>query len=383
MATPITALLGTVFEYSDAAVLGSQAIETSIYTGIYTRKRRSHNDPPFAKRVRQTGGIRTRPAGPAQPTPSDPYQSPGRKRAQPPSTVTPSPASKRPNMSTYTRHRSINHATGDQSHGLGERSGTGLIRRQNERCCKLYVSRLALPYIDPDIDMTHTANKGSLLIKGWKIHKEFHGMPSDSSNQPNPTARGSASHMGPCIVNWALLQFKCPVLPAGEGETVDRPHDDLVAKFFTEEAIPGQYSAPFIELPDKMINPDPSQPFDQSDGYAAAWNDKWIHGSLNNKNVEWKVLCRKRLPIQQIKSMFNGDTNQKCRATIHQYFRMPQRVYLEQNNPNTWQHPIYEVWWYTPINLQGLRSWPTENSASADQFESFTRTTCYYKELTH
>lgn len=355
MATPITAFLGSAFDLSEGAVLGLQQEELRGQQYLAQRLKRNQFNRQHPGAIRYTTPAKR--GNPIHITPSPTK----RQRTNP----TAAPGNMNIPPHGYVARRPV-PVRGDQSHGWGERVTDSARAEDNQHCGKMYIYRLPLPDVVPGNAIANTTDKGSFKIKGWKIHREFHGKNSENATL-NPTTgqdRPSTQHMGPCVVNWALVQWNCAVSNANALA-------ELKQRFWVNHASDGDYYRAFLELP----------PVAPTNTTVQTYDVDWLSGSINTRSTNYRVLCRKRFPIMQIKAAHSGDTWQRTRATVATYIKADQRVYLFENLKDNWDKPVFEVVWYTPINANVLLSWPT--TANANQFNTISRHTTYYRELTH
>lgn len=151
----------------DAIETGAAVIGQRLYNYGYRKRHPLDRSYPSAKRVQQSYGIVPR----------------KRKRSKSMSEVTP-----------RGRSRSFDHHMSDPSHGTGESQSTVELREQDIRVGKLYVDRVELPFQGTNVNQP----ENNYMIKGIKIHHEWHGKFSDNSTSVSATPTG---HMGPCVIN--------------------------------------------------------------------------------------------------------------------------------------------------------------------------------------
>ncbi|UOF80605.1 putative capsid protein [Naiadivirus wakense] len=339
------------------AVLGTAVAEDTgqAYIGARIYKRRHpHWELPRSKRVKNSYGFRTRPAGP--------FSSPAKGRPLT-TTVTPSPKRHRgPNM-PFHKSSTIPHVMGDKSHGSNEMHTEDDVKVQYNqlRCGELYYQRIVLPPLSADND-DQNARDCSIFLKGLKVHREWYANASNAANAID-------GYVGPMIINWALIQWNCPI-------AVDQGGDkktELLSRFFTDYNDPTKFHAPFNEYP--TSGPLLGTEFDM----------KHIDGNMSDKN-DYRILARRRKMFRQFLYSTGGiaQGTTKTTARIKEYFKMPQRVYLEGGDEYNWSHPIWEIWWVTPQNpLIMAKGWTTTPGQVCNHYTSYNRHTTYYKEIKH
>jgi len=330
----------------DAVEVGTGLTSQRLYNRFYRKRHPLGHTNPGGKRIKSTAGFTPtkRPLG---------------------STVTPSP--KRSKMPVH-RSSTIPHAMGDKAHGGNEMhtEDDKKIEYTNLRAIKLYFHRIALPPASID-NLSINRRDNNILLKGVKIHRVFHGV------QTAGTA-GDFGYIGPMVVNWALIQWNCPININNEQAELDMM-TELKSKFFADATDNDKWWAPF----DEGLAGGP---------YLDAWYDlKHINGSMCDKN-NYRILARKRKMLSQFATITGNWANQAVRcpttATIQHYFKMPQRIYLEGGDPATWSHPIYEIWWATPQNPNMAKlGWPTVAGGNARHYNSYNRHCTYFKEIPH
>lgn len=288
-------------------------------------------------------------------------------------TVSPIRRPARPHMPTmsHAASQTISHHMSDISHGTGMSNSNS--SRGNFtgglRCGQLYASRVHLPP-PSTTDQEVNARANHIKLKGIKIHREFHTKMSTSNFNVGGTIDyrpGEFGYMGPMVINWALIQFKCQKDPGAEGGDVNIA-DALKPQFWNDDSGTTNWFAPYTEWEPNSNTVDPKDLFDT----------KNIYGSLCHHN-DYRVLARKRMGFSQYLP-FNH-MNAKTTAVVHRYFKMPQRIYLEGGDINTWEHPIYEIWWATPINRDFLLNWPDTAGQNAVQFVTFSKNTVYFRDI--
>lgn len=333
------ATLGTI-----ASIASGDALETGVALG--------------AQRIYNYGYRKTHPLT---------HTNPGAKRARskggsfPPGQY---PSPKRLKMSTPTRSRSIDHHMSDASHGTSISNSNSTIgaRLDNLRVGKLYARRWQLPG-QSNLPERINVRDGNIRVSGIKVHREFTGVHCDNTLTPTQSSTG---YMGPMVLNWALIQFKCQVSETDDSVTATR----LLAKFFTDDTANNLWYAPFVEYPDN------GTPATLKSGYDV----KHIWGNMCKHN-DYRILARKRCKFHQIQDNgVRGSHNNQTKCTIHQFYRMPQNIYLEDpQNLLTWEHPIFEIWWATPQNMHFLENYPS--TGVPDHYETQWKNTTYFKKI--
>lgn len=269
-------------------------------------------------------------------------------------------------MATYPNTKRIKHHARQPK----QRSGEGFNQvkyRDTLRVGNLLATRLKLPDTEDTVMTDHPRNlrERDIYLKGYKIDAQWFGKPSntvDVTNQ-NPSPIG---FMGMCVVNMALLQFHCPVK-----DTETEVATALLGEWWASHEGTQNKSRAFTGLQGNEAT------------YTDArnkWQDYWLSGRINPHHSKgFRVLARERCMLQQILQNGTGGPGQKNQGRIAKYFRIPQHIYLHNNDEANWEHPIYMVTWISPLNYNYLRNYPT--SGVADQFEEYTRITCYYKDI--
>lgn len=241
------------------------------------------------------------------------------------------------------------------------------------RIGKLYWNRLRLPAQE-----TFVGSKGRerhIYIKGFKIDAEWFGKHANSVDVTNPQEH-PRGFMGPCVINYALIQMNCPQ-PLDPDPTDEFADDPIWLNFWEDwwsSHENDNQSRNFLQVSDV----EPS-------GAKAKWQDYWIHGQINPRHPKgFKILARERTVCQQILQNGAGGPGQKNWGRVSKYYRIPQQVYLHNNEEAAWLYPIYSVFWISPLNPEMLLNYPkTENAAlgKVRQFDFKQRVHCYFKEL--
>jgi len=344
------ALYGAVTLGNLAAISGGDALETGVALTsqrIYNRGYRYYHPlgPKYegAKPVYNSYGLKT----------STPAKRPGT------SLVSPSPGQRqRTSGSMAARSRSINHHMSDKSHGTGQSytANAKKVKNSNLGYGKLYWSRIVLPPAATS-DANINRRDNNILLKGVKINRYFYG-------QSATKVSSTQGYCGPAVINWALIQFNCR-LESGAPETTK--FDEVKTKFFADTNSNDLWYAPFDEWPSNTF-------------LGTTFDLKMIDAPMSDKN-DYRILTRKRMSIDQFTL---NDTNPHPGKTsrVHKYFRMPQRIYLEAGDLDTWEHPIYEVWWGCPINEKWVEiTYPTTGTAT--HYTTSSRNQVYFNELNH
>jgi len=352
-----SATLGTL-----ATISGGQALDTGVAVTsqrLYNRGYRyyhpiEHTDRSYARPVKR---YRLGPPGATIGT----YDSPPPK--EPPHKAPGAPRKHSANMSHVTHRKPGVGIETDKPHSMtGVEKFEPDVRGelfQNLRYGKLYSRRITLPPQKAGGDDDINRRSTSIYLKGIKIHRHFEGLDVFASE-----GRGD---MGPAVMNWALIQFKCAKDPADDTALIEA----LKLKFFTQANDPDVWYHPYEDWPD---NAAVTNPFD-------IYDMKHIHGTIN-QHTDFNILARKRLPIAQWFNLTTGKENRKTIARVRHYFKVPQRIYLEGSDNATWNHPIYEIWWGTPINpVYVQRNYPA--TGTAEHYNSRSMNTVYFKELKH
>jgi len=182
--------------------------------------------------------------------------------------------------------------------------------------------------------------------------------------------------MGPCVINYALIQMNCP--QPLDPDPTDEFADDAIWLNFWEDWWSSHendnQSRNFLQLGDVEPN-----------GAKAKWQDYWIHGQINPRHPKgFKILARERTVCQQILQNGAGGPGQKNWGRVSKYYRIPQQVYLHNNDEAAWLYPIYSVFWISPLNPEMLLNYPKTETAALGkvrQFDFKQRVHCYFKEI--
>jgi len=267
-----------------------------------------------------------------------------------------------PNMSRVRQHGGMEVETDKPHSKTAVEKYAPTVRGilgQNQRYGVLYLNRIELPPQFDDTNDQINRRTTSIFLRGIKIHRHFEGLDVFASE-----GRGD---MGPAVVNWALIQYKCAKDPTDDAGTLA----ELRTRFFTQANSETQWYHPFQ---DWLPNANVTNPFD-------IYDINHIHGTMN-QHTDYNILARKRMRISQYFNTTSQSDARKSVARVRAYFKVPQRIYLEGSDNGTWNHPIYEVYWITPINsVNILRNYPSTGTAA--HFNTRSQNTVYYRELKH
>lgn len=265
----------------------------------------------------------------------------------------------------------IRHHEKQQKQTPGEAS---TIRIENQsRVGKIYGCRLRLPGAEDDFNQRNLRER-DIFLKGYKIDFQVFGKFVDPASQAStPNVFG---YMGPCVLNWALIQFNCDRdfeepessvnIPGRDQEIID----EIIGEFWSSHEGSENKSRSFTGLLE--VDPAPQ----------TKWQDYWLSGSINPHNSHgFKVLAREKTYVEQIVQNGTSNPSQKTHGRICKYFKIPQHIYLHNNEENLWQFPIYMIWWISPLNPIFLANYPTSGEEEAKQFNIESRQTCYYREI--
>jgi len=283
-------------------------------------------------------------------------------------------------MTSRAPAKRIRHHDRDPKNPVGE----GFYWRYqlpNLFCGQLNATRLRLPPKEGGLT-SKNERKTDFYLKGYKIDFQVHGQfaSQNTSNQSSslPAVRGN---MGMCVLNFAIIQFQCPTPWSADPvtqATLDRQLANVVrSQFFSAREGNINNSREFIELNGN----EPTTP--PAIGARNKWNHYWLNGAINPNNSafgSFKVLARERRFVQQIVQGGGGRT-QKNSATIRKYFRIPQYINLHDNEDQNWRHPLYVIYWVTPLCAGYLLNWPDQAGQTASQFDVDAQFDGYFKDI--
>jgi len=229
---------------------------------------------------------------------------------------------------------------------------------------KLYMNRLRLPAVETFATSARQRER-AIYLKGFKMDAEWFGKHAEYSPAPTQHPRG---FMGPCVVNFALIQFNCKQDMAPETD----PALALYGEWWSSHEGEGNASRPFLQL-------------DPVDGDAVdKWQDYWLHGAINpHHEAGFKILARERTVVQQ--TLQNGAVpGQKNWGRVSKYYKIAQPIYLHDNEEAEWMYPIYTIFWISPLNPEYLRNYPSTGDPETQPARHFffkNRVITYFKEV--
>jgi len=262
----------------------------------------------------------------------------------------------------------IKHHARQPKNKPGE-AATATWDHKDEWCGYLRAMRLRLPPIEGGV-AARSQRENDIFLKGYKIDFQVHGTHSNPNNPTIPTPNPDG-YMGPMVLNWALIQMACSQ-PLGANALEIEQNEralalDLVAEWWSANEGNVNKSRSFTQLLGTEVAP------------KSKWQDYWLSGQINPKNkTPFRILDRQHRIFQQIVQNGAGGPGQKNQARVTQYYRIPQHIYLHNNEEAEWENPIYMVYWVSPLNPNYLNSWAAPGQTPARQFDTFARATAYY-----
>jgi hypothetical protein len=110
------------------------------------------------------------------------------------------------------------------------------------------------------------------------------------------------------------------------------------------------------------------------------WTDYLLSGRINPHHpMGFKILARESTSVQQVYQNGAGGPGQKTWGRIQKYFKIPQYVYLHNNEEKEWNHPLYMVHWISPICPSYLSNYPAVGTAK--MFDTVCRTTVFFNNI--
>jgi len=262
----------------------------------------------------------------------------------------------------------IRHHDGDKKEASGG-AFNDYKQINAEQIGKLYVQRIRLPPLVSGIAQRN-ARKHDIFLKGVKIDFQAFGLHAYSAANPSPATPSPQENgfMGPCVLNWALIQLDCSREPSTNNNFDEPLAVDLATEWWSSFENSDNESRPFVQFP-----PAAAVPTD-------FWSDYLLSGRINPHHpVGFKILARESTHLQQIMQNGAGGPGQKTWGRIQKYFKIPQFVYLHDNAEKEWNHPLYMVHWISPLSPSYLSNFPAVGTAR--HFDTVVRTTTFFNNI--
>jgi len=257
---------------------------------------------------------------------------------------------------------------GDQKHSKSERYSNSNVGNQVPfDLGELNFNRIDLPPRDvPTGGDSAPVNRrdNHIFLKGIKFDVEWHLSEANrEENNANP-------HLGPLYINWALIQYKCQVPQAAIEPTLTATQE----KFFVDTASSDKWFTSF--------GPYPAIPTQTN---YSLLHHKGAMCPHNNYRIlarrSWMKTPRLKVGTGTTSGVLVDNPGSTGVVKFKEYMKTPQRIYLEDvNNLLTWEHPIYEVFWVTPVNATHMRRYGTSTTRSTVGTK-IAKNTLYFHEL--
>jgi len=268
-------------------------------------------------------------------------------------------------MSTNPPTKRIRHHDGDTKEAPGG-AVNDYKQINGEQVMKLYAQRIRLPALATGLS-TRNQRKHDIFLKGIKIDFQVFGLHANATN-PTVPAPSEYGYMGPVVVNWALIQLDCARDIVGDNNEDATMVTELKPEFWSSYESTLNESRDFTGV----------GPF--SANASLGWQDYMLSGRINPHHpMGFKILAREKFHLQQVLQNGAGGPGQKNWGRVQKYYKIPQYVYLQDNNEQNWNHPLYMVHWITPLCPSYLFNYPT--AGTAKMFDSVVRTTMFFNNI--
>lgn len=249
---------------------------------------------------------------------------------------------------TTTARFAPNRPSTSSSYSIGTDTGLGSE-------CQLGVLQMeALPV--PEFSNNSISARDSMLlkVKGYKICRDLHFT----------TGYDSTLKIGPVEVNWALIQWHCPISDASARALMPE-------KFFRTSEFVDKKAVQFGQIGSTI------------DAYPVAgdpWEQKLNCLPMNPDNGYSIITRRKKIIYPQPVDgpSFRHDGSPSCTFKIEYYQKINKIMETEDCDSLRWKSPIYEVFWTNCIN-QDLH--PSNTATESSRIRSNKTHTCYFTSI--
>ena len=208
-----------------------------------------------------------------------------------------------------------------------------------------------LPVPSFDASAVNSRDSQVCKVKGYHICRDFH-----STIFANDTNAG-----GPMLVNWALIQFKCPT-DASEVQNIAEKFFRSSSQANQKSLIFGQVGSPSFAYP---TSGDP-------------WEMKLNCLKMNPDNG-YNIITRRSRILYGLNTepVIMPDGTSSDHWQIDYYQKIDKTMETVDRTTARWKSPIYEVFWANPINAQKFNTNPSFHS----QIKTNNTHTCFFENV--